>query len=78
MHFCESVALFNVYNGDFGSHVPKKIGLNWFMPALAKSNVGSSCGTTGEDGTIVCTCLLSKNDVNVFLTLVAVQLQFSV
>ena len=21
-------------SGDFGSHVPKKIGLNWFMPAL--------------------------------------------
>lgn len=27
-----------------GSHVPKNRGLYWFMPALAKSNVGSSCG----------------------------------
>jgi len=24
--------------------------LNWFIPALAKSSVGSSCGTTGEEG----------------------------
>ena len=78
MHFCESVTLFNVYSGDFGSHVPKKIGLNWFMPALAKSKVGSSCGTTGEDGTIVCACSLSKKEVNVFRTFAADQLQFSV
>ena len=28
------------------SPVPRKIGLNWFMPALVNSSVGSSCGTT--------------------------------
>ena len=32
-----------------GSTVPKKIGLNWFMPALAKRRLGSACGTTEED-----------------------------
>ena len=34
--------------------MPRKQGLNWFIPALAKRRVGSSCGTTGEDGTTVC------------------------
>ena len=29
---------------------PVKISLNWFIPALAKSNVGSSAGTIGELG----------------------------
>lgn len=33
--------------------MPRKIGLNWFMPALVKSRVGSESGTTGEDLTIV-------------------------
>ena len=28
--------------------------LYWFMPALAKSSVGSSCGTTLLDGQCVC------------------------
>lgn len=27
--------------------------LNWFIPALVKSKVGSERGTTGEDGTII-------------------------
>ena len=26
--------------------------LYWFMPALAKSKVGSECGTTDEEGTV--------------------------
>jgi hypothetical protein len=30
-----------------GGMRPRKMGLNWFMPALAKSSVGSSWGTTG-------------------------------
>ena len=30
--------------------VPRKSGLNWFMPALVNISVGSSCGTTGELG----------------------------
>ena len=39
-------------------------GLNWFMPALANSSVGSSCGTTGDDGTNVCPCFLQKKSMN--------------
>ncbi len=35
-------------------------GLNWFMPALVKSRVGSLCGTTEDEGHAVCS-LLSKN-----------------
>ena len=27
------------------------MGLNWFIPALAKRSVGSECGTTEEDST---------------------------
>ena len=33
---------------------PRKTGLNWFIPALMKSSVRSSCGTTGDDGQWVC------------------------
>ena len=32
--------------------MPRNIDLYWFIPALAKSRVGSECGTTEEDGTI--------------------------
>ena len=32
---------------------PGKYGLNWFMPALVNSSVGSSCGTTGEEARTV-------------------------
>lgn len=31
--------------------MPRKIDLNWFIPAFVKSNVGSERGATGEDGT---------------------------
>jgi len=30
---------------------PRKVRLNWFMPALVKSNVGSSAGRSDEEGT---------------------------
>ena len=30
--------------------------MNWFIPALVKSSVGSSCGTSGELGTMRCWC----------------------
>jgi hypothetical protein len=40
--------------------VPRKYGLNWFIPALANSSVGSSCGTTGDDGTLTCAVLLAE------------------
>src|SRR5512132_2037610 len=54
MHFCEVVAR------EYGRFsLPRKTSLNWFIPALVKSSVGSSCGTSGELGTIRCP-LLSK------------------
>ena len=31
--------------------VPRKMGLNWFMPALVKRSVGSLWGTTEPEGT---------------------------
>src|SRR3954451_21570055 len=59
MHFC---VLATRVHGAFSW--PRKIGLNWFMPALVKSNVGSSCGTTGELGTKVCPCFCTKKSRN--------------
>src|SRR5689334_15580265 len=59
MHFCVFAA--RVYD-RFSN--PKKIGLNWFIPALVNSSVGSSCGTTGDDGTNVCPCDLTKKSMN--------------
>src|SRR3712207_2205633 len=44
--------------------VPRKIGLNWFIPAFVNSRVGSSCGTTGELGTNVCPCRSTKKSMN--------------
>ena len=49
------------YMGKVGSHVPRKSGLNWFMPALQKSSVGSSCGTHGDDFQKVWPCCSTKN-----------------
>eukprot|EP00958_Prasinococcus_capsulatus_P007243 scaffold674_cov371-Prasinococcus_capsulatus_cf.AAC.1 len=43
------------------------MGLNWFIPALVKRRVGSSCGTTGLECTMVWP-LLSKNLLNVSRT----------
>lgn len=63
MHFCELAARFSFAKGCVGSICPTKIGLNWFMPALMKSRVGSLWGTTGEDWTKVCPCP-SKNLTN--------------
>jgi len=34
--------------------LPRKIGLNWFIPLFAKSSVGSSTGTTGLLATMSC------------------------
>jgi hypothetical protein len=31
--------------------VPRKMDLNWFIPALVNSRVGSDRGATGEEGT---------------------------
>lgn len=49
--FCEFTALFNFAKSDCGSTVPRKIDLNWFMPALVKRRVGSERGATPEEGT---------------------------
>lgn len=43
---------------DCGSTVPRKIALNWFIPAFVKRRVGSEKGTTGDEGTV----LKSAND----------------
>src|SRR5215216_2122541 len=59
MHFC---VLATRGHGAFA--VPKKYGLNWFIPALVNSSVGSSCGTTGDDGTNVCPCDFTKKSMN--------------
>src|SRR5215831_12773798 len=48
MHFCDVAA--RTY-GRLSK--PRKTSLNWFIPALVKSSVGSSPGTTGLDGTMV-------------------------
>src|SRR5438552_5718264 len=44
--------------------VPRNTSLNWFMPALVNSSVGSSCGTTGDDGTNVWPCFCTKKSMN--------------
>ena len=59
MHFCVLAA--RVY-ARFSW--PRKIGLNWFIPALVNSSVGSSCGTTGELGTNVWPCFCTKKSMN--------------
>jgi hypothetical protein len=51
MHFCELVARLSDASAEPGSACPTKSGLNWFMPAFVKSSVGSSCGTTADEGT---------------------------
>src|SRR5258708_33864335 len=50
MHFWVSAT-----RGGFqdGFCCPKKIGTNWFMPALVKRRLGAS-GKSGDDGIIVC------------------------
>src|SRR4051794_32441126 len=59
MHFCVLAARLGC-----GGANPRKIGLNWFIPALVNSSVGSSCGTTGEDGTNAWPCFLQKKSMN--------------
>src|SRR5262249_40370299 len=44
--------------------VPRKTSLNWFMPALVNSSVGSSSGTTDDDGTAVWPCFFTKKSRN--------------
>ena len=65
--FWESVARFILAKSDLGSAVPRKMGLNWFIPAFANSRVGSAWGTTLLLGTTVCS-LPWKNSMKVDLT----------
>jgi len=37
-----------------GREKGRKVGMTWFMPALAKRRVGSSWGTVADEGTKVC------------------------
>src|SRR5436189_5033533 len=46
---------------------PRKTSLNWFIPAFVKRSVGSSAGTSDDDGTRRCP-RASKNDRNVSRT----------
>lgn len=70
--FCESQARRSLAKSELGSTVPRKMGLNWFMPALANSRVGSLWGTTLLEGTAVWP-LLWKNSMKVDRTLFAAQ-----
>ena len=49
--FWEFTARFSCAKSDKGSTVPRKMDLYWFIPAFAKSKVGSECGTTEDEGT---------------------------
>jgi hypothetical protein len=49
--FCVSAARFKLANASVAPTVPRKIGLNWFIPALVKRRVASLCGTTEEEET---------------------------
>src|SRR5262245_43137723 len=50
MHFCVSATR----GGSHGAFCcPRKIGTNWFIPALVKSKFGES-GKSEPDGTIAC------------------------
>src|SRR5438445_6093591 len=44
--------------------VPRNTSLNWFMPALVNISVGSSSGTTLDDGTNVWPCFRTKKSMN--------------
>src|SRR3954465_11660978 len=57
MHFCVSAARGGLYGQGCW---PRKIGTNWFMPALVKSRFGES-GTRLEEGTMVCCFDLKKS-----------------
>src|SRR5437773_4646414 len=54
-----------------GARCPRKIGTNWFMPALVKSRLGAS-GRRLDEGTIVCCFDLkkSRNDWRISLLVI--------
>src|ERR1022692_4700179 len=62
MHFCVSATRGGFQDGFCCS---RKMGTNWFMPALVKSRLGAS-GSNDEEGTMVC-CFSRKKSKNDFL-----------
>src|SRR5712691_5553106 len=71
MHFCVLAAR------RYGRlPVPRNTSLNWFMPALVNSSVGSSCGTTLEDGTNMWLCLSTKKSMNCWRIWLAESMDF--
>src|SRR5262245_38233210 len=66
MHFCVSVARVGkpgIAPGHLSTSAlcwPRKIGTNWFMPALVNSRFGAS-GIRLDDGTMVCCFDLKKS-----------------
>src|SRR5260370_42527962 len=64
MHFWVSATRAGFHDGFC---CPRKIGTNWFMPALVKRRLGAS-GKRGDDGTIVCffSRKKSKNDCRIW------------
>src|SRR5262249_41580288 len=54
--------------------VPRNTSLNWFMPALVNSSVGSSSGTTLDDGTRVWPCFWTKKSRNCWRISLAVSM----
>src|SRR5476649_2175006 len=57
MHFCVSAARAGWYGHGAW---PRKMGTNWFMPALVKSKLGES-GSRELEGTMVCCFSLKKS-----------------
>src|SRR5688572_9840036 len=77
MHFCVSAARVSL-PGIAPAHLftsalrwPRKIGTNWFMPALVKSRFGES-GMRLDEGTMVCCFDLkkSRNDWRIWLLVI--------
>src|SRR5256885_2556138 len=64
MHFCVSATRGGFHDGFC---CPRKIGTNWFMPALVKRRLGAS-GNSDDDGTIVCffSRKKSRNDCRIW------------
>src|SRR5712671_5509046 len=71
MTFCEVAA--RVYS-RFSR--PRSVSLNWFIPALVKSSVGSSFGTSAELGTTRCPRLSKylRKDARISLEVICGQL----
>lgn len=51
----------SVRNDDFEVNMQCS---TWFMPALAKSNVGSLCGMVADDTMLTCSFFLQKKSTN--------------